>query len=202
VEIPKQLSKPVDSGRKGKHPMKGQLNSQSNDCGFVLTDAQSMCSITNVRYGDIEKRLRQSHKDAYGRLVAIREEQSNLYPAYRRYVDLEKQAAFYENRAKRIAAALREKVDVDATDESVKQKKNLGNAVLLAMNPNDVPIWEIISAILEETGELQVVELELALRNLGIKTSRSAIESAFKTHQNEFRIRMSGRNKFVSMKGA
>ena len=109
-----------------------------------------------------------------------------------------KQAAFYENRAKRIIAALREKIDIDWRDKSVKEKKNLGNAELLAMNAYDVPLWQIISAILEETGELQVVELELALKKLGIETSRSAIESAFKTHQNEFRIHMSGRNKLIS----
>ena len=182
--------------------MKGQANSQSSDCVFQLTDAQSVCSMADVRYGDIEKRLRQSHKDAFERISNIRREQNELYSAYRRYADLEKQAAFYENRAKRIIAALREKIDIDGNDKSVREKKNLGNAVLLAVNAYDVPLWEIVLAILEETGELQVIELELALKNLGIETSRSAIESALKTHPNEFRIRMSGRSKFISLKGA
>lgn len=182
--------------------MKGHQISQPSDCVLLLTDTQSMCSMTDMRYGDIEKRLRQSHKDAYSRLADIRQEQSGLYPSYRRYLDLEKQAAFYEGRAKRIVAALREKIDINAADELVKGKKSLGNAVILTMNADDVPLWEIISAVLEETGELQVIQLELALKNLGIETSRSAIESALKTHQNDFRIRMSGRNKFISLKGA
>ena len=174
----------------------------NSECVDTLTNTHSTRSIDFVRYGDIRTRLLQSHKDAAKRLSEIHDKQNELRSAYRHYLDLQSQAEFYETRIKRIVAALRESDDFENVDESVKRGKNVAKTISIPMAPDDVPLWEIITAILEESGELQVIELELALKTLEFETSRSAIESAIKTHKDEFRIRTSGRAKFISLKGA
>ena len=166
-----------------------------------LTSTHSKSSVVSMRLGDIQTRLAQSQQDAFKRLAALHDEQNKLRPQYRRYLDLEAQVKLYEARIRRTAAALKEKDSYEPVEESVRKGKDVSNIEGVAVTYDDVPLWEIILAILEETGELQVIELENALAHLGIETSRSAIESALKTHRNEFRIRMSGRCKFVSLKG-
>ena len=131
-----------------------------------------------MRLRDIEKNLDQSYWDAFKRLAAIRDEQAAIRPQYRHYLDLEGDAKRYESQIRRIAGALRN-----------------------AEPGQRVPLWEVLSAIIGETHEIQVIELEHIVRYLGFSTTRSAIESALKTHPKAFRIRMSGRNKFVSLKG-
>jgi hypothetical protein len=170
------------------------------DYTITLTDTHSKDSVKRMRYGDIQKRLTQSQKTAFRQLAAIHDEQNKLRPQYRRYLDLEAQAKFYESRIKRTAAALQDEDEFESLDESAKKGRDISRIVGVAVNYADVPLWEIMLAVLEETGELQVIELETALTHLGFKTSRSAIESSLKTHRNEFQIRASGRNKFVSLK--
>lgn len=127
---------------------------------------------------------------------------NKLSSAYREYLDLEDQASRYEERMKRIVAALREMHDFGEVSLSAKER-DVSKTIGIAMDAHAVPLWEIMVAILEEFRELQVIELETAFEQLGIKTSRSAIESAIKTHKNTFRMRGGeGRAKFISLKGA
>jgi hypothetical protein len=154
-----------------------------------------------MRYGDIETRLLQSQKDAVKRLGVIHDRQNELRSAYREYVDLEAQAARYEQRIKRIAAAFRETHDFEDVGKSARSGKNVSKTIAIAVDAYAVPLWEIMVAILEEFNELQAIEIELAFKQLGIKTSRSAIESALKTHANVFNIRTRNRDKFISLKG-
>jgi hypothetical protein len=172
------------------------------DYTFSVDNTHSLCNYALVRYGDIAKRLKQAHGDSAKRLSEIHNLQNELRSAYRRYLDLEADAKRYEKRMTRIVAALREQEEFENLDESVKSGKSISKAVGIPMDPDSVPLWEIMLAILEETGELQVIELELALKSLGFDTSRSAIESSLKTHPNEFKTRGDGRAKFVSLKGA
>ena len=173
-----------------------------NDYTNCLTDTHSLCSIRAVRFGDIKTRLLQTHKDAAKHLHSIHNRQNDLRSAYREYLDLESQAKFYETRMKRVNAALREHEDFENVTDSIKSGKNVSKTIGIAMDAYSVPLWEIVAAILETTGELQVIELESILKFLEIETSRSAIESALKTHRDAFQIRASGRAKFVSLKGA
>jgi hypothetical protein len=182
--------------------MPAQVISDNNDYTNILTDTHSKCNVRAVRFGDIKTRLIQTHKDAVKQLRSIHDEQNELRSAYRRYVDLESQAKFYENRIKRVSAALREHEEFENVSDSIKDGKNVSKTIGITMDAYSVPLWEIISAILETTGEVQVIELESILSFLEIDTSRSAIESALKTHKDCFQIRPSGRSKFVSLKGA
>jgi hypothetical protein len=65
------------------------------------------------------------------------------------------------------------------------------------------PLWKIMREILRQVPEMRVYELEAHLRQFGIVTSRSALESCLKTHRKQFRVRTQGREKFVAWeKGA
>ncbi|MGO9542553.1 MAG: hypothetical protein ACLPN2_18385 [Terriglobales bacterium] len=180
-----------------------QEQSANNECANSLTTEHSVCNVVSMRLGDIQKGLDQSYRDAFDRLTAIREEQTTIRSQYRRYLDLETEAKRYENRIRRIGGALRNMSAMGQHGAVLLDKgKDWGDEISVANSEESIPLWEIFATILAETGEIQVIELERMLDHLKFKTTRSAIESALKTHPNEFRVRMSGRNKFVSLKGA
>jgi hypothetical protein len=150
-----------------------------------------------MRYGDTRKRLSGSRDAAFKRLESIHNRQQELHSQYREYLDLQAEEKRCATRIERISAALQYTDDYESLDVSARKGKDVSKIVGVAV-PADTPLWGIIFAVLEEVGECQVIELETELRVLGIETSRSAIESALKTHKNDFRVRMSGRNKFVA----
>lgn len=154
----------------------------------------------SMRYGDIRKRLISTHASAAKRLTEIHKRQNDLHSSYREYLDLVEDAKRYERRVARIDAALSESEHFEDMKQSQKDGKDISNKVAVVTN-SATPLWEIMLAILEETGEIQVIELELVLNSLGLETGRSALESALKTHPNEFRIRGDRHGKFVSLKG-
>ena len=57
--------------------------------------------------------------------------------------------------------------------------------------------WQVANNL--ESQRLQYA-MEAHLRQFGIVTSRSALESCLKTHRKQFRIRTQGREKFVAWK--
>jgi len=173
----------------------------NNEYTFPLTYTHCPYNVRAMRYGDIRKRLLSTHSSAGKRLAEIHKRQNELHAAYREYLDLLADAKRYEKRVARIDAALSESDDFEDIKQSQKDGKDVSNKVTVVTN-SATPLWEIMVAVLEETGEIQVIELELLLNSLGIETSRSALESALKTHKNEFDIRGDRHGKFVSLKGA
>ena len=63
-----------------------------------------------------------------------------------------------------------------------------------------LPLWLAMKAIVEQTTEVQVVDLQDALEYFGIKASRQAIESALASHKETFETKTRSREKFVSLK--
>jgi hypothetical protein len=173
-----------------------------NECVNLLDNTHSICLNGCMRLGDIRKRLFDLHKDSAERLAAIHSEQNEIRSVYQRYLDLELDARRYEKRMVRAVAALREQRETENIDESIRSGKNVASTIALPIDVDGVPLWEIITAILTVSGEVQVVELASLLEFLGFRTTRSAIESSLKTHPNDFRIRESGRSKVVSLQGA
>jgi hypothetical protein len=153
-----------------------------------------------VRFEDIKKRLLQSYRDDGKELANILDQQNALRSEYRRYLDLDARRVALERRMERTLVAYGPD-DFEDIRKSEKSGKDTSRTVAIVID-RDLPLWQVIVAILEQYGELQVIQLELALDRLGHKTSRSAIESSLKTHPDEFKIRTSGRAKFVSLKGA
>ncbi len=63
-----------------------------------------------------------------------------------------------------------------------------------------MPLWLAMKAIVEQTTEVQVVDLQDALEYFKIKASRQAIESALASHKETFETKVRNREKFVSLK--
>ena len=57
-----------------------------------------------------------------------------------------------------------------------------------------------MQAIVEQAGEIQVIDLQDTLEYFDVKTSRQAIESALASHKETFETKTRGREKFVLLK--
>jgi hypothetical protein len=147
-----------------------------------------------IRFVDIKKRLEKQYDDDYAYLQKNYDEQDKLRDAVRRYHDLEREARVREERGARIIAALGEEKfnDLDVTRR--------GAAKEIFFPSENVPLWGVMRAIVEQVSEIQVVDLQSALEYFKRKVSRQAIESALASHKETFEIKTRNRDKFVSLK--
>jgi hypothetical protein len=151
-----------------------------------------------VRYKDVEKRLDQqwaadtkSLKENYAR-------QNELLPYVVEFNDLEREARMREDRARRVIELLGEEKFADTRKEML-EGKDVSKEVVIATS-DDSPLWEFMKTILEQTGELQVIDLQDTLLHFGRKVTRQAIESALGAHKEAFQTVVRNRDKFVSLK--
>jgi hypothetical protein len=169
------------------------------DSTKVLTDVVSMCNDPRViRFADIEKRLNQQYDADAKSLKANYVRQNKLLPAVIEFRDLESEAKSREDRMRRVIELLGEEKFEDTRKEMLA-----GNDVsrMIAVNTDDdSPLWETMRTIVEQTGELQVIDLQDALLHFGKKASRQAIESALASHKETFETKVRSREKFVSLK--
>ncbi len=173
----------------------------NNDSTNVLTNVDSGFNVDRMlRIGDIEKALEQQFREDERQLSLNYAEQSKLRPKIIRYRNLENEAKTREIRMRRVMAVLGED-RFKTIKEFAREGKNISKMVTLAID-FDVPLWEAITAIVEQAPGIQVVELQHTLEHLGRKASRQAIESALATHKDDFETTIRGREKFVSLKGA
>lgn len=196
---------PNPSPFQAKAQLKEMGNMQSgslynNECVILLTITHSIGIILRVRFDDIRKRLDQSYKADSRELSEVLDKQNALRPNYRKYLDLEARRLDLERRIQRTIVAR-------GTDvfEDIKSGRNGGDSSKKTVGvvvDHDLPLWQVMVAVLEQYGELQAIELQRALEYLDHGTSRSAIESALKTHRDVFQVRESGRYRFVSLRGA
>jgi hypothetical protein len=172
---------------------------RNNDSTNNLTGVASVCTMGSViRFADIEKRLGQQYNADAKSLKANYARQNKLLPAVTEFRDLEREAKVREDRMRRVIELLGEENFDDTRKELLA-----GNDVsqMIAVNiDDDSPLWETMRTILENTSELQVVDLQDALLHFGRKASRQAIESALASHKETFETKTRGREKFVSLK--
>jgi hypothetical protein len=173
-----------------------ERNIDSTKC---LTEVASTCNVDLViRFVDIEKRLHQQYDADAKSLKANYQRQNKLLPAVIEFRDLETEAKSREDRMRRVIELLGEDKFEDTRKELLA-----GNDVsrMIAVNVDDKsPLWETMRTILEQSSELQVVDLQDALLHFGKKASRQAIESALASHKETFETKTRSREKFVSLK--
>ncbi len=127
-------------------------------------------------------------------------ELGELRAAYQRYRDL---TAHLDSRVERI------KVGLGLLAE--QENWNIGEAFTLLDDlgieleapldmREEMPLWKMVREVVRQTEELRIVELESIMKSLRIKASRQALESAIDAHKRTFKIRRSGREKFVALK--
>jgi hypothetical protein len=187
-----------------------RLHVHHNDSRNQLTKLESVLHDKRMaRFKDIVDGLsRQAESDAKD-IHAMSDQMNELRTAYQRYRELAEQVKAKDERV-RIAAGLVAST-WDDPEEAYHRDEKLARlceaagipvSEILVAEVWKAPLWKIMREIVRQTPEVQVVELENALRELKINPSRQAIESALETHRKEFRIVKRGRDKFVSLKGA
>lgn len=177
------------------------MNTQKRniDSTLCLTEVDSVCSIdTVIRFTDIRERLNQQYDADYEYLEQNYEEQNKLLPQVRRFNDLEREAKVRRERAARIIAVLGENKFSDR-DEDLKRKTR-SSAKGIYFDTEELPLWSLMQAIVEQVPEIQVVDLQAALEYFGRKASRQSIESALASHKETFETKVRNREKFVSLK--
>ena len=172
----------------------GHRNIESTKC---LTTVASECNVGSVvRFADIEKRLDQQYIEDVKQLRKNYSEQNRLRPSVVRFHDLEREAKVRQERIARVVMLLRD-------NKFERRELPTGNDVsrdIVVSVDDKPPLWLAMKAIVEQTTEVQVVELQNALEYFKIKASRQAIESALASHKETFETKTRGREKFVSLK--
>ncbi len=176
-----------------------------------LTNLDStLHNIRVARFMDIVDGLTRQVKTDAQEIHSMNNKMNELRTAYQKYRELAEQIKAKDERT-RIAVGLISAVhhddpaeDYDRDEKLAKLCEDAGIPVteILQAEAWKAPLWKIVREIVRQTPEIQIVELENALRELGVKTSRQAIESAIETHRKEFKIVKRGRDKFISLKGA
>lgn len=183
---------------------------QSTDSTFILYNAESMLySALMARYRKlIEALSKQVSKDSKDVLV-LNTEREQLRDAYLRFQELNEIARPTEERLEVTAAMLlnmpqREHVRGNATfGENDFEMSDDAMPIPVTMDRlklSDYPLWKVIREIVRHMPGIQVVKLENALKDFGIRTRRQSIESALAVHKKDFKITRRGRETFVSLK--
>lgn len=189
-----------------------QENERSSECVFNLIDTHSLGIIVFVArlkdiVGGLERRTSRQSAD----LSKALEQQRMLLEACERLRDLSAWLKPQEE-SWRISVALllnvQLKIDpaAEAEFEHLSKAPEFDSTVGPYISPEDTdlsryPLWKIIREIVRQAVDIRVYELQDHLKAFSVTTTRSAIESALATHQEEFRITRHGREKFVSLKG-
>lgn len=151
-----------------------------------------------IRFADIEKRLDQQYLEDAKQLRKNYSEQNRLRPAVLRFHDLEREAKAREERMARVVMLLGEEKFKD-TRRELLAGKDVSKEIVVFVDDN-LPLWLAMKAIVEQTTEVQVVDLQDTLEYFEIKASRQAIESALASHKETFETKVRNRDKFVSLK--
>ena len=164
-----------------------------------LKTVASECNVGSVvRFADIEKRLDQQYIEDVKQLRKNYSEQNRLRPSVVRFHDLEREAKLRQDRIARVVMLLRDK-KFEQTRRELLAGNDVSREIVVPVADNP-PLWLAMKAIVEQTTEVQVVELQNALEYFKIKASRQAIESALASHKETFETKTRGREKFVSLK--
>ncbi len=192
--------------------MQSTLEVWQNDCTFMLTDVQWICSLKGMaRFKDIVSGISDQTTRRLGELTERQTELNKLLGAYRRYRELSARIES-EGESARIGMALLFNVPMKThqetnpyplDDEDLKQVEDAArNAEIVpqTLELKQYPLWKIMREILRQVPEMRVYELEAHLKAFGVPAERSAIESSLKTHRKQFHVTVKGREKFVGWK--
>jgi len=167
----------------------------------LLTRIESESSIQSViRLKDFTKALAAQIKTDAAALEKNYAEQNKLREYFIRFRNLEREAQRTDERMKRTVSLLGTEQFATVKDQ-MKGGYDLSRAITLNA-ADELPLWQAIVTIAEHISPVHVIDIEHILEHCGRKSSRQAIDSALNTHKDVFEIKLRGREKFVSLKGA
>ena len=185
-------------GKVGSKRLGAQKQKRHNN--FIDSLVSKLYSPFMARFPDIVDGLRKQRKSDADDIRETGEELSELRSAYQRYRDLSEHLDSRIERVK-IVLALLASEESEQVGEAFEFLDGLG---IILEAPADLqeemPLWKMVREVVRQSEELRIVELENVMRSLKVKTSRQAIEAAIDAHKRTFKIRRSGREKFVSLK--
>lgn len=149
---------------------------------------------TVISFANLKARLNQQYDTDYEYLEKNYAEQDKLRAAVLRYQDLEREAKVRRERAASIIVVLGE----DKFKE--REPSSRSDAKGIFFDTENMPLWALMRAVVEQIDEIQVSDLQEALEYFKKKASRQAIESALASHKDVFETKTRNRNKFVSLK--
>jgi len=172
-----------------------QTETRNIDSTLHLTGVESRCTLNSViSFADMKERLSQQYDADYDYLEKNYAEQNKLRASVLRYHDLEREAKVRRDRAASIIAVLGENKFKE------REPSNRSDAKGIFFDTEDLPLWSLMRAIVEQVDEIQVSDLQEALEYFKKKASRQSIESALASHKDVFETKTRNRNKFVSLK--
>lgn len=188
----------------------------SGECVKRLTDTHSkrIMDLFMAKLKQIVAGLTRQMSRKLDDLSKANKELAKLAEAYQRYRDISERIAPISESAKISLALVMNLPRIVAIEGDAYDPKNreeceraMQDSDTIPFSPSDMelesyPLWKIIREILRQVPEMRVYELEAHLKNFGVVTIRSAIESALATHTEQFKITKRGREKFVALKGA
>ncbi len=160
--------------------------------GFVLKRTQDIVAALKFQLVADRKEIDRTYK-----------EMSKLHAPYVKYRSLEARGKQLQEHIANTLALLGQKGDSKHSlpnSEFATIAVHSGIAETSEELRKRLPLWMLIAEILRHVSEIQVINLEEVLYWLRIKVSRQAIESAFETHGDLFKVKKRGREKFVSLK--
>jgi hypothetical protein len=165
--------------------------------GTILLDtvpSQSYKGIV-IKAAQVAQAMSQRAKADFVRLKAIDAEQAKLRSAYLQYSDLEDEKKAKAERLRRTASVVpNEHIEIAVGAQDADEF----NSYIVKVS--ELPLWEAMLAVLQETGEIQLFELQHVLEQFGKKVTRRAIENAITAHGSEFRAVSKGRERFVLLR--
>ena len=151
---------------------------------------------------DIVESLLRLLKYQCSRIAEDREEMLKNEESYRRFLDLRRDADSREDRVHRLMGLIGPDHFFEGADQQIIERGLFGD------DPDEVQalrerlsLWEAISEYLAVAGETRISQVQVFLNHMGIKATRSAIDSALRQHGEAFKIRKRGRDKYVARKG-
>jgi len=172
-------------------------NGVNSDSTNVLTSVASICNPRGMAgYFETLEALHVQFSSDLTEITKLRKEQAALREAYLRFGDLERQIESKVHRLESTGALLANNTGRE------KIEKQLGE-VGISLRPDwcaNVSLWRMVREIVRQYHKTQIVQVCKILYQLGFEVTRQGVESALRTHTNQFHITRRGREKYVSLK--
>lgn len=167
-----------------------------NDTNCLDTVSSTSYKSIVIKAAQVAQALSQRAKADHDRLKEIDKELAKLRAAYLQYRDLEDEKKLRAERLRRTASVIPRDsmIWADLTGEDEEEFDSY------IVKVSELSLWEAMVAVLQETGEIQLYELNHVLEQFGKKVTRRAIENAITAHSKEIRAISKGRERFVSLK--
>jgi hypothetical protein len=149
--------------------------------------------------------LRQQLTSECQRILAIRSEKRKYADAYNRYVALQKELQERATRIDELAGILGTEgiLKAELEDHANVIGDTLETHTAITQLRNELPLWKAVRWYVAYAGEARINDVILFLQALKVDgANRNAIESALRKHPETFNIRMTKREKYLSLKGA